>query len=69
MILNYLKFSIILLPPLLVTGSFIPDLVVSLNSLIFIFYIKKHKIYHFLNWYILNIFFILSIFKFIKFVI
>ena len=39
MILNYLKFSIILLPPLLVT-SFIPDLVVSLNSLILFLYKK-----------------------------
>jgi len=43
-IFNYLKFSTILLPPMMVTGSFLPDLLVSLNSLIFICYIFLNKI-------------------------
>ena len=33
----------------MVTGSFLPDLVVSINSLVFLFYIIKNKIYFFFN--------------------
>ena len=44
-----LKYMAILLPPLLVTGSFLPDLVVSISSLFFIFYIIQNKIYFLFN--------------------
>jgi O-antigen ligase len=50
---NYFKYSTILLPPLLVTGSFLPDLLVSINSLIFIYFLIKNKIYYLFD----NIFF------------
>ena len=33
----------------MVTGSFLPDLVVSINSLVFLYYIIKNKIYFFFN--------------------
>ena len=46
----------------MVTGSFLPDLVVSINSLIFLYYIIKNKIYFFLNQFFFKYFIIFYIY-------
>ena len=56
--LTYFKYSVILLPPFLVTGSFLPDLLVSINFLLFIYYLNKKKIYFLLNNFFFKFFFI-----------
>lgn len=46
---NFIKFSIILIPFFLITGPFIPDLLVSLISIYFIFYTFKFSDFSFLK--------------------
>ncbi len=48
--------------PFLILGPFIPDLIVSLSSLIFIIYVVKHKEYRFFNNKYLIFFFIFSLY-------
>ena len=43
--ISYTKFIIALLIPFLITGPFIPDLIVSLSSLIFLVYVFKDKLF------------------------
>ena len=53
-IVNLSRFLIYSIPILLVSGSFLPDLVVSFSSLIFLFYLfGKKKLNYFLNKYFL----------------
>ena len=35
--------------PFLIWGPFFPDLIVSLSSLVFLFYVIKHKNFYYLN--------------------
>jgi O-antigen ligase len=62
--IKILGLPILLVPLLLISGPFLSDLVVSLSSIIFIFYIFKTKNYNFINKKPLIYFFIFSLYLF-----
>ena len=47
--LSFINFILALIIPLLIWGPFLPDLIVSVSALFFIFYIFKNKEYFFFN--------------------
>ena len=58
-------FVICLLPFLLILGPFFPDLLISLSSLIFLFYIFRYKNFKYFNKKILLIFFLFCLYIFL----
>lgn len=60
--LSYLTILIPLVIPLLITGPFLTDLLVSLSSLVFIIYILKNNLFFYLNKKPLIIFYIFCIY-------
>jgi O-antigen ligase len=65
--MNFLKkininFLIALIVPLLIWGPFFPDLIVSLSSILFLFYVYRNKAFNFLTQVPLIIFFLFSIY-------
>jgi O-antigen ligase len=65
--MNFLKkininFLIALIVPLLIWGPFFADLIVSLSSIIFLFYVYRNKAFNFLTQVPLIIFFLFSIY-------
>ena len=46
---NYLQLIILSIPVLLITGSFLPDLFLSLSALSFVIYLTLRKELNFLN--------------------
>ena len=57
-----LIFIISLIVPLLISGSFFPDLIVSLSSLVFLVYVFKNKAFYYFNNKTLIIFFIFCVY-------
>jgi O-antigen ligase len=54
----YINIFISLIIPFLISGPFLPDLIVSLSSLIFFIYVLRHKLFYYFNNKPLIIFFI-----------
>jgi len=57
-----LSFLISLIVPILITGPFLPDLIVSLSSLFFLIYVFKNKVFFYLNQKPLILFFIFCVY-------
>ena len=58
----FINLIIVSIIPLLIWGSFFPDLIVSLSALFFLFYVFKNKEFHYFNNKPLIIFFIFCIY-------
>ena len=58
----YVAFIVCLIIPLLISGPFLPDLIVSLSSLVFLIYVFKDKLFFYFNKKPLIIFFIFCIY-------
>jgi hypothetical protein len=59
---NFFLLSVILVIPLLITGPFLPDLIISLSSIIFLSFVYKKKKFYFFNNRPIIIFFIFCIY-------
>jgi len=56
---HYITLPFLLLPFFLISGSFLPDLVISLSSILFLIYcIRKKNLNYFSNYYFVLFFFI-----------
>jgi len=60
--MTYVAFIVSLIIPLLIAGPFLPDLILSLSSLVFLIYVFKNKLFYYFNRKPLIIFFIFSIY-------
>ena len=60
--ISYFAAIISLIPQFLIWGPFVPDLIVSLSSLVFLIYVFKDKLFFYFNQKSLVIFFIFSIY-------
>lgn len=54
--LNYLSYFVILIPAFLVTGPFLPDLIVSLSALFFAIYIIQNRLFFLFNNFFFKLF-------------
>ena len=59
---SYTNFIIALIVPLLISGPFFPDLIISLSSIFFLFYVYKNKAFNYFNQTPLIIFFVFCIY-------
>jgi O-antigen ligase len=65
--MNYLKklninFLLVLIIPSLIFGPFLPDLIISLSSLVFLIYLFKKKNFHYFNVKVVIIFFVFCLY-------
>ena len=60
--ISYTNFIIVLIIPFLIWGPFFPDLIVSLSSLLFLFYVSKNKTFNYFTKTPLIIFFVFCVY-------
>ena len=63
--INFIKIIIISIIPFLISGPFFPDLIVSLSSLMFLFYVFKNKEFRYFKIKPLIIFFVFCLYCFL----
>ena len=56
--ISYINFIIAIIIPSLILGPFIPDLIVSISSIIFLFYVFKNRAFNYFTEKPLILFFI-----------